>query len=548
MLETVRALTALSEEYVEVTLRQDPVAATRAGLHDYDEQLPDDSPEGLRARAAWLRDLDQRLVASVPWEELPIEPRVDYALMRSLIAADRADLEEIKVHSRNPVMYPQTALEGIFLLVARDFAPLEERKEAILARLMNIPEYLERAALNLRQPPEMFVRIAGEVNLSGPQYVDEVVRMLLRHFPGEAERIEHAGERARSGFLQYQEFMDRDLRPQATGSVALGERWMNFRLERQHLLSMDCAYLEAFGREHVALGRAHLEQQAARLDATRGWREQLSDAGKRHPEPLHLNEAYEAEVERARRFVEEHHLAPIAPGALRVIETPPFDRVTMPLAWYRAPSAFDEEPMGLLTVTPADPGRPREEQQLQLEAHHYAALPLIVAHESFPGHHLQRCQARLHGSRLRRMTSSDLFSDGWALYAERLMHDHGFFIEPVSRLVHLWHVLWRACRVVVDIGLHSGRMSVDQAEAYLVSEAGLDPISATAEVKRYALHPGQPLGYLVGLQLIESIRDEARTRLGADFDLYDFHAELLRIGTLPPFLIREELGGRLTTR
>ena len=67
-------------------------------------------------------------------------------------------------------------------------------------------------------------------------------------------------------------------------------------------------------------------------------------------------------------------------------------------------------------------------------------------------------------------------------------------------------------------------------------------------MKRYALYPGQALGYLVGLQLIESIRDEARTRLGAEFELHDFHAELLRIGTLPPFLIREELGGRLATR
>src|SRR6476661_3818300 len=154
MLETEKIFASLSEEFVEVTLRHNPVAATRAGLHDYDRNLPDDSPAGLRERAAWLRDIDQRLVASVPWGELPIESRVDFALMRSMISAARADLEEIKVYARNPVIYPETALNGVFLLMARPFAPLDERKEAVLERLMAIPDYLLAAQANLQQAPE----------------------------------------------------------------------------------------------------------------------------------------------------------------------------------------------------------------------------------------------------------------------------------------------------------------------------------------------------------------------------------------------------------
>src|SRR5438552_1785281 len=89
MIETIRTFTALSEEFVELFMKHHPVAATEAGIHDYDHLMPDDSPDGLANRAAWLRDLDQRLVASVPWEELPLEPRVDFALLRSRIAALR---------------------------------------------------------------------------------------------------------------------------------------------------------------------------------------------------------------------------------------------------------------------------------------------------------------------------------------------------------------------------------------------------------------------------------------------------------------------------
>src|SRR5690242_9878223 len=97
MLETIRAFTSLSEEFVELFMKHHPVAATEAGIHDYDHLMPDDSPDGLRERATWLRDLEQRLVASVPWDELPLDARVDYALLRSRISALRSDLEEIRV-------------------------------------------------------------------------------------------------------------------------------------------------------------------------------------------------------------------------------------------------------------------------------------------------------------------------------------------------------------------------------------------------------------------------------------------------------------------
>jgi hypothetical protein len=124
VLETVKAFTQLSEEFVELYMRHHPVQATRAGIHDYDAKLPDDSPEGVRERIVWLRDLEQRLVASVPWQELPIEQRVDYGQLRSQLAAMRADLEEIKMYARNPSIYPETALAGVFLLMVRGFAPL----------------------------------------------------------------------------------------------------------------------------------------------------------------------------------------------------------------------------------------------------------------------------------------------------------------------------------------------------------------------------------------------------------------------------------------
>jgi uncharacterized protein (DUF885 family) len=547
MIETIRTFTALTEEFVELFMKHHPVAATEAGIHDYDHLLPDDSPDGLKARAAWLRDLDQRLVTSVPWEELPLEPRVDFALLRSRIAALRADLEEIRLPQRYPGVFLDRAFNAVHLLLARSFAPLDERKEAVVARLMAIPDYLEAVKPNLSQvAPELLAASLGTA-AQGPTFVDEVVRTLLRQFPGEAERLEHAGNRARSGFLRFHDWMERELKPKAGGTFAIGERWMNYKLEREHMVPFTCEELEKVGREHVARTLALLEDEARRHDPRRTWRE-LIDAGRRRvPEPHWLRDSYVAEMDRARRFVVERRIAPLPPGErLEILDTPVFERALLPYAAYQAPAPFDADTAGVLYVTPIDIRRPKDEQAAQLGAHCTPALPIIALHEGYPGHHLQLTHANRAGSRLRRIVHSDVFAEGWALYCEELMWEQGYFTaDPLTRLFQLRDLLFRACRVVLDAALHAARMTPPQAVDYLVEQAMIDRSFAASEVSRYCTTPTQPMSYLVGKLQILELRSEAQQKLGSRFLLHDFHAALLASGTIPPALVREELWSRL---
>ncbi len=545
MQETIRTFNALAEEYVERSLQFDPVAATRAGIHDYDALFPNDTREGFRERGRWLSDLDQRLVASVPWEELPLEQRVDYALLRSRVAVQRARIEDQRVQARTPSLYPETALQGIYLLLARPFAPIEERKELVLARLMAVPAYLDAARENLVQVPALLREVASEINSSGLAYVDDVVRTLLRAFPAEAERIEHAGGTARVGFLRFQEFLDQDLPGMEGGTFAIGERWLNYELERGHLLSMDCAYLADFGRREVERLKLELEAEARRLDPSKDWRTLLAESRRRHPEPLRVREAYVAEMERARRFVEERGLAPMPDCRLEIVDTPHFERAVTPYAEYLGPAPFDVERTGYFFVTPVDLSRGRERVEAQIGGHSYASISLIAAHEAYPGQHLQLSHASREGSRIRRLHESALLTGGWALYSEQLMRDQGFFLDPATPLVQTRNLLWRACRVVVDVGLHCGTLTFAEAVDYLVSNVMLDRESAEMEVKRYALRPGEALCYLVGHSLLSELRAEAQTQLGGRFDLRSFHGAILQSGSVPPFLVREELRDRL---
>lgn len=322
---------------------------------------------------------------------------------------------------------------------------------------------------------------------------------------------------------------------------------MNYKLEREHLLGLTCSELEKLGREHVAHARVLLEEEAARLDPKRSWRELITEGMSRSPEPNWLRESYVAEMERARQFVLDRRIAPVLPNArLEVVDTPVFDRAMTPFASYQPPAPFDADQTGFFHVTPIDLRRSKDEQARQLAGHCSPMLPIIALHEGYPGHHLQLCHANQAPTRLRRITDSEVFSEGWALYCEDLMWEQGFFTsDPLTRLFQLRTALWRAHRVVIDAGLHGGRMTWEEAVALLVDDVMLDPQTAASEVDRYVMNPTEPLSYLLGKLAITDLRNEARRRLGAGFDLYAFHEALLASGTIPPALVREELWDRL---
>jgi uncharacterized protein (DUF885 family) len=544
MTDPIRTLSALSEEFVEVVCRLDPVAATLMGIHDYDDKFPDDSPAGFDERVVWLRDLGARLESGISAGDLSHAQRVDFTLLRSRVESMRFQLEELRTLARNPVRFTETAMQGVFLLMERPFAPLDERKEALLARLIAIPDYLERARTSIEQVPPVFADLARELNLTGPSYVDDVARALMRHFPHEAERIEHAAGRARVGFSRYQEFLERELTRHIGGSHAIGEGAMNALLQKEHLIARDSAEIEALGVEHVAKAQSLLEDEARRLDPQRDWHRQVEDALQRHPDPARLRETYMREVERVRRFVADRKIAPIPEGPLQVIDTPVFERMFVPYASYLPPGPFDADQTGVFYVTPVDGSHGRAEQLEQLAGHCLAKIPLVVLHETYPGHHLQRLHANHASSRLRQLSANSCFVEGWALYCEEMMWDQAYFLDPATRLIQLRDLLFRACRAVIDVRLQCGRMSFGEAVEYLVTEAMIEPVNARREVRRYVLAPAQPLSFLVGKLDLLALREEARSRLGERFNLYEFHAGILSGGALPLALARDEVWER----
>jgi uncharacterized protein (DUF885 family) len=146
---------------------------------------------------------------------------------------------------------------------------------------------------------------------------------------------------------------------------------------------------------------------------------------------------------------------------------------------------------------------------------------------------------------VRRLFGSEVFGEGWGLYAEELMYRSGFYRDSLARLTQLRMRLWRAARVVIDPSLHTGRMSFEDAVQFFVDRVGLERRDAQAEVARYTTWPTQAISYIVGMRELERLREDVRSALGSAFDERAFHEAVLAEGSLPPILMRRAVATRL---
>ena len=232
-------------------------------------------------------------------------------------------------------------------------------------------------------------------------------------------------------------------------------------------------------------------------------------------------------IARARDFVGSQGIATVPEGEeLRVEATPSFMRPVIPFAAYEPPAFFDSQQLGIYLVTP---------QNGDLGEHNRAAILNTSVHEGYPGHHLQFACAYRNPS-LAALLASDFaseFVEGWAHYCEQLMYEQGFSHGPEVRFVQVNDLIWRACRIVIDVELSTGRMGFADAVEMLHQEAAMERPAAEAEVRRYTYTPGYQLSYLYGKHLLLGLREERRQADGPDFDLRAFHDRLLYAGALP---------------
>lgn len=218
---------------------------------------------------------------------------------------------------------------------------------------------------------------------------------------------------------------------------------------------------------------------------------------------------------------------------VKVERVPAFREKTAPGAYYSTP-AFDGSRPGIFYINLRNTAEVAR-----------FGMRTLAYHEAIPGHHFQSTiQQELQGvPTFRRLLPFTAFSEGWALYAERLAWEIGFQSAPLDNLGRLQAEMFRAVRLVVDTGLHHKRWTREQAIDYMLDKTGMPQTDVVAEIERYLVMPGQALAYKVGMNRILALRERARGALGEGFDLRAFHDLVLGSGDLPLDLLERRVDG-----
>ena len=525
----------LTDAFLHEEYEDSPVRASSLGLTDYDDRLDDLSEAAITRRVA--RDahwLDQ--FGAVRDEELTFDEAIDRDLAISTLRG-RQILEDWEGWRRQPDTYLNPGMSGIFGLFLHQLRPIGELVDAAESRMGQIPDNLEAGRRNLRPElvPAIFLDRAANQARAGARYVREIL-------PAQAEdpelraRLAEAGETAGAAYEGYVAFLE-EMRPTASGEWALGEERYSALLRDKELLGFGARELRDRGKAACAGLAEDLARCARELRDTDDWKAVLDELNEDHPRtPEEMRIGYENWTERARVFLHEQGLVSFPDGeACAVVPSPHFQRPVLAVASYMQPPPFSDRMQGHFFVPFPPDGASDDEIQKRLASNSYPGIPTTAVHEAYPGHHWHLVMMKANPSRLRQVFRTPYFSEGWALYAERMMREQGFFTDLRHEMFQYEATIFRAARIVVDTSLHMGEMTWDEAVRFMTEHTALTEPTARAEVTRYCAWPTQASSYLTGCLEIVRIREAFfASRGSSDTDaLRAFHDRITSSGGLP---------------
>jgi uncharacterized protein (DUF885 family) len=527
-------------------LRFNPELATMIGDARFDDRWSDFSAKGQAERRqmqeGWLerfRDFDPRglseqaaLTRDLVVRELGLE-----------LEEDRYELWKMPVTQQmGPhLMAPQIPVAARFKTV-KDY-------DNWIARLRAIPRLLDDTTATMREglkqglvPPRFLVekvgtqasRIAGAPPEESP--FAQPLRAMPKDFPpAQAERLRRELLAAvkdavvpayqRFGRFVAEEYAPRARPPEGFWSLPRGPEIYAFLARRQTTTDLTPDAIHEIGLREVA----RIEREMLAIARARGFQDLASFNAAIEKDPAQRPASREAILEAYRGYI----------AAMKEKLPALFGRLPRAPVEVRAVEAFREkESAGAQYLPPAEDGSRPGIVQVNTGEHEKRKLLTVEStayHEGVPGHHLQIAIAQEHGELppLRRYLFFTAFVEGWALYAERLGKEVGLYQDPLSDYGRLQDEMLRAIRLVVDTGLHAKRWTREQVVAYFKAHSALDQPDIESETDRYIANPGQALAYMIGQLQILSLRDRARTALGARFDVRRFHDALLSGGALP---------------
>ncbi|MEO7745431.1 MAG: DUF885 domain-containing protein, partial [Actinomycetota bacterium] len=524
----------------------DPFNATMLGVGGFDDLVPDPSEAGAAAAAARIGAIEAE-AREIDGGDLDADDRIDREVLLSLAGSARADLEHgswATNASADGYGSPQgEALMAVPTASLTDAGAVEgylRRLGALGGFFDAVGERYRGAAAEGRRPTQVGVRQAREQlagHLTGPADVFQRPALPADVDPDRvrARIAETVRDVVHPAMRRLATVLDDELAPVARGDDEVGLGCVPggtaayLAAARRHTTTdLTPEQVHAIGHEVlVDLREQWLElggQVLGTTDVASTLARLRDDPALRFGSSGEIVTVVTEALQRA-EAVRDQWFPHYDIGDCTVEEIDPVEAGNAALAHYRPPSADGSRP-GAHCVLTVDPG--------ERFTYEYEALAF---HESTPGHHLQIASAQTltHLPAYRRFLDAEVcaYVEGWGLYSERLADEMGLYSAPVQRLGMLSFDALRACRLVVDTGMHHLGWSRQQAIDFMWANTATTRHNVVNEINRYIAWPGQALAYMIGRREIVRLRSVAQQRLGADFDVRGFHGAVLSHGAVP---------------
>jgi uncharacterized protein (DUF885 family) len=528
---------AIADEYWNAKLEASPLFAAYLGDHRFDDRADDISAEAeQQIRARWVEFRDR--AAAIPAAELDDTAAVTRDLLIDELDDTIRGIDLRRVELESDQM--QGAHAGLFIIAGQLRAPEPEHARMALTRIGELARMLDQAAQRYRQGLAAG-RTPAKINIS--RSLNQVTKYLETSLDADpfvnlagpdgwdgtdawrSELADAVRGRLRPAFERYRATFNDELLPTARPDdkpglchIADGPELYQSLIEHHTGLPLTADELHQIGLEEASVKiRAEFAEVGEREFGTPDVREifgrLLNDQSLRYASGEEILAHAQSCLDAATAAIGDWFgILPQAPCEL--VPVPDYLAADVPPAYYTPPTPDGVRP-GNYHVNLHEPG----------QRGRYSTAS-IAFHEAIPGHHLQLAIAteRTDLPAFRRMSwSHTAFVEGWALYTERLADEMGLYESDLDRLGMLSSDVWRACRLVVDTGLHAMGWSRQQAIDFMVEHMPVDIDTITVEVDRYIGMPAQALAYKVGQREIFRLREQARSALGERFDIREFH-------------------------
>ncbi len=533
----------LKKEMFDNFFEKNPNFASYLGLHDpYDYLLPKGDTAHILENLKLLENYVKRMKETIKYDVLNDDNKIDWQVMEKALEMAKFEIYEQRMHELNPNAFDE--IGGVFFaMITRDYAPLEKRIDAIIARIEKLPEFLKefRTRFGNSKPVKLWTEIAIESAQQMPGLFQFIAASTKGKIPDELhEKLVKASTNLMQPFQEHVQWLQ-SLKEKTTENWAMGKEKFE-RLIQLRGLGMTSEEIYHLGVKYLKELKEERKRIAAQIVPGKTVEEVMQMIEKNAPKAF--EEALEATrrtMEEAKTFIIKNNIATVYENdKLIVEETPAFIAPLIPFAAMMMPSRFDKPMIGVYIVT-----RPKDVSNLGKHLN-YTSIRNTAVHEAYPGHFLQGTISN-RSSLAHMMAQGTETIEGWAHYCEQMMREHGFVTSLESKLIQINDAIWRAVRIIVDVKLSRAEMSFEEAVDMLVKEAGMSKEGAIAEVRRYTQTPSYALSYLLGKHLILRLREEVKQKMGAKYNEKFFHDTITANGYLPISLLRKVFDQRIAS-